>query len=339
MKKIVLILLVLSATLFSGTLRILNIPVNSTIIVNGEQEYKNENKRSMNLDLENTGLLSTDVQVLNKYFLPYEFSVNISDDKTTVQTLEMQYAREFYTNILVEDVYGDLDSCVYFECKAESGDKIDDNLYKFRENIKDVSVGFSASRDGYYDETDTYDVDQNQLIIISPVSSWGLVSIGAVAMTYPADDSLKLSNGDEYMYYYLDDTQMYGAKLSYRKNTIFDFFLGVDFEYMHAEETYDEEDEINDGKNFTGTPTINVITLGVSGGVRFSRLFIGGGLRQEMVSISKAFTDKEYTYDDSRVAAYITADFLIYKIGDGGWSIGVNASTESLISASLSLMF
>ncbi|MEA2050457.1 MAG: hypothetical protein U9O56_06990 [Campylobacterota bacterium] len=338
--KIILIM-ILNISLFAGTLRILNIPKYSKIMIDNNEEmvYENNTKRSLDIELKNTLVGSYDILIENKYFLPVEFSADISD-RVFVKTLDMRYANEFFTNIQVEDVDGNIDDCMAFQCSASAGERLYVNVYKFKNNIEDINVDFSVSKDEYYDETDSYDVDKNQKIIISPVSSWGLFGIGAVSGIYPANEELELSDGDDYIKYFLDDTVVTGAKLFYKKNTFINVFIGFELNYLVAKETHDEEDEdLTDDKNFDGTPSITVMTAGASLGYRYRRLFVEAGVRQEMVDIEKTYSDRSFAYDESRVAPYVSLNYLFWKIGHGGMSIGVTSSSEKITTASLQIVF
>jgi len=342
MKIILLILLLSSITLSAGVLRVLNIPVNSEIIIDGKL-YANNQKRSMNIELENK-LLSYKVEVKNQYFMPYTFKASVSKEKPTIHTLEMKYAREYFTNIFVEDIDGDIDKCSRFTCKVESGRKITDNVYMFSENLEDKSVDFTTSKRGYYDETDTYDVSENQIVTIEPVSSWGLFSIGYISSVYPVDEEFTLENGDIGMYYFIDDTPLEGAKFSYRKNTIFNFFIGMEINYLTAKEEHPEEGENldenpDDSRHFTGTPSINIVTAGLSVGYRYHRWFLEAGTRQEMISVSKAYTDGVFTHEESRVSSTVSLEYLFWKMYHGGLSVGVTSSSEGINTAYIQALF
>jgi len=349
MKNIILILLISSLSLFAGTLRILNIPVNSTIMIDNEKEYFNENKRSMNIELEDA-TFSYNIKILNKYFLPYDFNANISNEKISIHTLEMKYARHFYTNILVKDAQGNFDGCINFTCTVEFGKRITDNLYKYSENTENTNVDFSVSAVNYYDETDTYNINKNQLITIAPVSSWGLFSLAYIASNYPADENLKLTNesdNSQFMKYLLEETLMQGARFSYKKNTIFDFYLGMDISYMRAKETYGEtDDDPSDGKVFTGVPTINYGIIGVSIGYRIGSLFLEGGLREDVISISKTFADDTtWKFTEMKTTGFVSADYILFQqkyqaqhLG-GGVAVGLSISSDLLPVASIQMMF
>ena len=71
MKKIIYILLIGFVSLSAGTLRLLNIPVNSTILIK-DKSYKNEKKRSLDVVLEKSGILSNTYSIViqNEDFIP-----------------------------------------------------------------------------------------------------------------------------------------------------------------------------------------------------------------------------------------------------------------------------
>ena len=80
MNKILILLVASCFTLYAGTLKILNIPINSAIIIDGKT-YENKLDSITSITLKNSVFGSYDVVVKNKDFLPYKFSVKISDKK------------------------------------------------------------------------------------------------------------------------------------------------------------------------------------------------------------------------------------------------------------------
>lgn len=339
MKNILLVLLISVVGLSAGTLRILNIPVNSTIEIDGKK-YENKRLRSYEIEIENKLLTSTySLIITNEDFIDYNQNITIKDDELVIKTLDMQYAREFYTSIFVEDVSGRIDACKSFKCSVESGEYISLNLYKYNENDENDNVDFTVERKGYYDETDSYDVFTNQSITIAPVSSWGLFGIGFVSGIYGAIEDLELSNGDEYMKYMLEDTTVTGGRISYKKNTPINIYFGLEANMLFSKETQDEEDpDLTDDLNYNGVPSISVLTLGTSIGYRYRRFFIDGGIRQESIIIEKTYTDKSYTYEETKTVPYVSFNFLWWSIGNGGMTIGLNAS-ENISTVSLDVVF
>ena len=342
MKKIVLSLIFGIVSLYAGTLRILNIPVNSTIEVDGKKYY-NTTKRSLEITLDDKLFSGTySLKVTNKYFLPYTEQVEVSKTKATVVTLKMQYTKKFFTNIFVEDVDGKLDSCKLFSCSVSGdGKKLANNLYQFTQTPDDQVVDFTVKRKGYYDETDSYDANKNQQITISPVSSWGLFGIGGVGALYPADEDLILTSEDgEFMPYYLEDTPIGGWNIFYKKNTIFNIYFGVQYGYMTNTETQGEADEdLTDNKNYNGVPSIEVTYVGGFVGYRYHRAFFELGANSEDIDIEKTYTDKMFIYQESRVNPYFSFEYLFWKVGQGGMTIGVSTSSEKISKISLTIVF
>ncbi len=339
MNKILILLVASCFTLYAGTLKILNIPINSAIIIDGKT-YENKLDRITSITLKNSVFGSYDVVVKNKDFLPYKFSVKISDKENSIVTLEMQYSKEFLTNVFVEDIFGKLDPCSTFTCSVSSGEALAKNLFLYKENETKTNVDFTVKGSGYYNETDSYDIHKNQKVIISPVSSWGLIGFGLVGGMYPADEDFILSDGDKSIKYFLDDTLIYGGKLSYKKNTIINIFLGIEFNYMTSKEEQDEKDENpNDGRTFNGIPSVTLMSLGGSVGYRYRRFMIEAGARQEEILIEKTYTDTTYEFTESRITPYVSINYIFWAFGKGGMSLGLTSTSDKVTTASLLVQF
>jgi len=334
MLKLIIILFIASVTLFGGTLRILNIPIYSSIKVENK-EYLNELKRYIEIDLDEK-MFSYDISIMNKNFKTYKFSQSITDEKVAVYTLNMEYAKEYYTNIFVKDVDGRLDNCQEFLCDAKNSIKITSNTYKFKDNLENPIIDFVVSRENYYDETDSYDITKNQKIIIEPVSSWGTFSIGLVAGQY-TKESIPLFNdelGSNAPQYLVEDATMYGFQLSYKKNTPFNFFIGTTVNYLTLSES-EEDIESTYETYYSGDPEMQIITVGLSLGYKLSSLLLEVGMRQEMLEISKVINNKKYSYEEDEIGTFIALGFKLTKF----MTISLSYSELELATTSLQLTF
>jgi len=332
MKKIIILLLfITSIDLFAGTLRLLNIPTYSVIKIDS-QDYFNEDKRYLEIELKEK-LFSYNIKVINDNFKPYSFSQNISDKKVAVYTLDMEYVQEYFTNIFVQNINKTLDSCQMFVCSVNSGTKITQNTYKFKDNIEDKTVDFTVSRRGYYNETDSYDITKNQKIVISPVSSFGYIGIGIVYGLFPAQENLNLTSGSDRISYNLEDINLYGGEIYYKKNTPYNFFIGVEFNYLTSKESF-EESSYDEKGEYSGDPLVTMMSYGVSIGYKWHPLFMEVGLRAQNFEVSKTYSDTTYSNSSNDATPYISLNYMFGRY----WAFGVTASSVFLDDTESSLM-
>jgi len=335
----ILVLVLLSVTLFGGTLRILNIPTYSSIKID-DKEYFNEEKRYIEIELKQK-IFSYDITISNKNFQTYNFSQSISDKKVAVYTLHMQYTKEYYTNIFIEKIDGGLDGCREFKCIVENGFQVNENTYRFQDNLEDTTVDFTVSKDGYYDETDSYDITKNQKIIIEPVSSFGYIGIGFVSGTYPASEHLGLTDGDDRIAYTFEDITLSGGEIYYKKNTPYNIFIGLNFTYLKSKESF-EESSYKNFSEYSGDPLVTMMSYGLSLGYKWKSLLMEVGMRQQNFEISKTYKDVTYSVTSDEVTPFVSLNFIFFTY----LAIGVTVSNvtledveSDLVTASLQLIF
>ena len=338
----ILILVLLSVTLFGGTLRILNIPTYSSIKID-DKEYFNETKRFIDIKLKEK-IFSYDISISNKNFQTYSFSQSISDNKVAVHTPHMQYTKEYYTNMFIEKIDGSLDGCREFKCIVENSFQVNENTYRFKDNLEDTTVDFTVSKDGYYDETDSYDITKNQKIVIEPVSSFGYIGIGFVSGNYPASEHLGLTVGDDRISYKFEDISLSGGEIYYKKNTPINLFIGLNFTYLKSKESFEESSYDNFGtySEYSGDPLITMMSLGLSVGYKWDSLLMEIGMRQQNFEISKTYQDVTYSTTSDEVTPFISLNFIFFTY----FAIGVTVSNvmvedveSELATASLQLVF
>lgn len=336
-KFVIILALLFTTQIFAAKLRILNIPINSTIIIDDMPEFKNEDNRIMEFDLQEKLLSSYDVKIINKEFMTNEFSVNVQDEKVTTYTLKMTYARTFYTNVFVESERYGLDNCVIFECSVSEGENITNNTFAFRENFKNTKVKFTAKGRGFYDETDVYDITKDQLITLDSVSSWGLLSVGVTYAAYPGFKSLDLKSDNKYIKYTQDSTSLTGIKVAYKKNTPFNFYLAGEYNYMFHKET--QVDPVYGDIAYSGDVAMDLHTLGAAIGYSSHWWFVEVGARDEFFMVAKSFTDTTYSAKFNKIAGYLSFSAMNQTNPKSGIGIELTISSSMIISASLLLGF
>jgi hypothetical protein len=323
--KIVLILLV-QLSLFAGTLRILNIPKYSTIKID-DTIYHNATQRSLEVPLKSS-FVSYDVVVSNQYFFPEKFSVKIDDKQVAIHTLHMKYAHTFYTNIFVKDKYGQLDHCDKFKCQVDAGEKITSNLYQYKDNMPLTYANIKVTRNGYYDETEIFNIKKNQKIIITPVDAWSEVSFSLIVGIYSDTDGVFLNYQDRYVKYKVDGTTMYGVGFSYRKNTPFNFYLTYGLDFLGASETHETDDDLTDGLNDNGTPSVDYATFKAGAGIKFGKIYLEGGMKYVNTTIEKTYTDGTYSFEETKTVPYGSINLGWFGLGitDNVTTISIRAT-------------
>jgi len=338
MKKIILFL-GLVTFLFSGTLRILNIPKHSTIIINGKNYYNNSSNL-FEINLKND---SYNIKILNDYFLPIEIDdIDVEDKKTAIVSLneeiegEIEYpiipVEKYYKTIKViyydfDDFWGSLeeveDYCNHATCKGkmEENGKMEtykSNLYVFHKNTdKDLDVDIKVSKKGSYSSSKSLDAFENEDVEFELTPAWHRFGFSIGYGTSAKDVVLEDSRGNQKLY----EAGYFSGWLigmDYKHNLPYiGLFVDLKARYISFSATNSEDS----GK-----------ILGYQGGIGVGYLFkfetIGIGVHAGILKNSLDYTaDKDFEYTDEEVEPYVEINVgpLRFFASDSFFDVSIGA--------------
>jgi len=353
MKK--LLILFITTILFGGSLKIVNLPQNSTIILDGHKFF-NYNNNFIDIKYKNG---TYDILIKNKEFLDIHLDDIDIDDTEKLITLNeenedgTQYpvikAKKFYKNIAVhyyrvldyKTIYSQTnDYCQVVDCNVKIGsglifgdyknvdrkNRYTSSLYVFKNNIPEDKIKVIVKSEDFYTTTNTSDLTENENIDLYPVSKWSswTMNIGYGWTTDKVE--LKASDGD------IIEENMDGflLGLSYKHSTMFDIYwtTKLTFYYLMGDTDPSNSNNVDEMKGYQYGIGIGHIFKSLGG-----LLKIEGGMLQNDFSYKADRNDgfgddgyvkiKTYTYDNTDIKPYI--EISIY-----GWSFYYSESVSSI---------
>jgi len=363
MKKLILTLLI-TVFSFAGTLRILNVPLNSEIKINNET-YTNDSQK-FETELKPG---TYNITIKNENFLPIKIKdVKIEKNKPKIIILNehtssgVKYPvvklKKYFKNIIIRvpevkssgDTVYRKNYCEYgVDCKVyisgglfssdkKYNEKYESNLYVFDNSLKNTDTYIKVSGDTFYSTSVTVPTTQNDKIYFKPVPSWNSFGVGigiafnnqkVILTSKSTGDAFEMKSGDFLGYALVIDEKF---------NTPINFFIAMKLRGYYLPATTDAIDkyELDDSTDDTNN---KLSGFQYGGGIGFfltsGGLYIEGGmlknsLKYEAVKYNyNTYTQDKYEYEDTDMEYYA-------ELGYGRFHI---TYTKSVTTFSLSTSF
>jgi len=326
MKKILLLLIAIY--LFAGTLKIVNVPQNSDIYIDGKKIQNIGDKNFFKVILTNGDY---DIKIVNKNFLDIVIEDVKISDKPTIITLNeetkdgVKYPvipiKKYYKTIAIHysevtsrKVYNYDDYCSRFNCNVSENSglfsndvkieqKYKKNLYVFTNNTDAKNTYIKVHGPNSYSSSVTTDTFKNEHIDLYPVAKFSFITFGIGLCVSQNDVTLTNEN---------DSSDEKVMKKNYYSGWMFEVgykhSLPIDVYWAARLQYYAFS---GDNYKYATTDDMNGYKIGLGLGYLFKwsiPVYIEGGVMKKSLKYTykeSTYSDK-YTYTDSGMDSYIS---------------------------------